>query len=159
MDVDPQTEDTDTRGVSASRDGDPWAGHVHPESGAISKNNKKQRNKQNNQNEQGGETGAITTITVNNSAPMDSLRINVILNASHQHNVTRPGQFKRRANELFRRNSIPPVDLGDDLEWNSLEYLTTVSNATCNTVQSNSTAQLRSIPRQVRDSSTDMGQF
>ena len=162
MEVDSQTEDANTRGVSASRGGDPWAGHVHPESGAVSKNSKKQRNKQNkqnNQNKQGAESGAATTITVNNSASMDSIRINVILNASHQHNVTRPGQFNRRANELFERNSIPPVDLGDDLEWNSLEYLTTVSNATCNTVQPNSTAQLHNAPRQMRDSSTDMGQF
>ena len=58
--------------------------------------------------------------------PSNINEINIILTASHHHNVTRPGEFNKRANELFRRAKLPAVDLGD--EWHSEEFLAAISS-------------------------------
>ena len=51
--------------------------------------------------------------------------INIILTASHHHNLTRPGEFNKRANDLFKRAHLPAVDLGD--EWHSADFLAAIS--------------------------------
>ena len=58
--------------------------------------------------------------------PCSINEINIILTASHHHNLTRPGEFNKRANYLFKRANLPAVDLGDD--WHSADFLAAISN-------------------------------
>ena len=64
--------------------------------------------------------------------PSNINEINIILTASHHHNVTRPGEFNKRANQLFKRANLPAVDLGDD--WHSEEFLAAISSLGSNEV-------------------------
>ena len=72
--------------------------------------------------------------------------INVILTASHQHNMVRPGEFNKRANELLAGNHLPPVNLGND--WHSAEFIAMISGGSASPiVQCQCTCTNKSDPR------------